>query len=298
MNNLIYISSNTDAVDISLHTKELVFARTVQGLNKEKLLIAGIGDGKNDLPFLLHPQLNFIGAPANAQQEVKQQISHLPNAHISDKNFLDGFIDLYGKCQSQGIHYIFSDRDGIFLGSNDIRDPDRIYDLFLHMGGSGEPVVYIVTGSSYEQNIGFIRDSRIMDALLANTAIAGQPYYLYAENGAVRIDCRTAAYQIDDTLFDPAFLSQIKQSVFPRIIECIAGNLMEKYSLSWSNNMQDQVEKLYIPEKHTMLTINIPKKYRDGTDYHLSDDAASLRTDLTECVKIVLEQDTLAYKIL
>jgi hypothetical protein len=298
MNNpVIYISSNTDAVDISLHTKEGVFAKTVAGYKKQNRVVAGIGDGKNDLPFLLHPQLDFIGAPANAQEEVKQLIGQRPDAYISPGTFLDGFMDFYQVCKKRGVDYIFSDRDGIFLGSNNTEDPGRIYELFLHMGEPGNPVVHILTGSSYEQNTGFIRDYRIMEALLANTTIT-QPYYLYAENGALQIDCRTGTYEIDPTLYNEAFLSQLKQSVFPRIIEAIDTTLLKKYGLSWSSGMQDQVEKLYIPEKHTMLTINIPKQYRDGTDYHHSTDAAALRTDLTECIRTLLEQQTLTYKIL
>ena len=91
----VYLSASTDAVDAALITKDLALKSFASDIGIPLLRIAAIGDSANALPLLKIPNLGLLGAPNNAQLIVKQTLKATNRSYVSDKDFLDGFVDFY-----------------------------------------------------------------------------------------------------------------------------------------------------------------------------------------------------------
>lgn len=291
-------SANTDAIDISLHTKETIVNNFIKDRGVELQEVACIGDSKNDLPFLTIPNIGIAAAPSNAQQKVIDTLNTQSNSYISKNKVYEGFIDFYNLCKNRNIKYIFSDRDGVILWKNEHSYHEEIYELFTQMGHNNNPYVFVLTGSSVEQNIEFINEYKINEACSKNELLSDKPFNIFAENGALMINCMTMDYVLDKNIIDLDFIGFLKKDYYTHVLQLIKKEVLNKFNLQFTSNANDQIEKIFIPEKRTMITFNIPAYYHNGSDYRESTDADELRKHIIEILVSAAIKFNINYKVL
>jgi hypothetical protein len=261
---MLYISASNDAVDAVLTTKKIAVDDVARAWELKPHEMAVIGDGINDLPMLQIEGLGLVGAPANAQKEVKEFVKGR-NGYISKRANLDGFIDFYELAIKRGIRHVISDRDGVII-TFDSRDRGEEFSGIAKGMGMGKPMITIVTGSGYEQNIGFMADYGLNKTLESNPVVRKNPFVLLVENGAVAVNVLTGKPKV---IFDgnTAVLEAFRSLVLKR-----AEKLLPAFGFEFSRDYGDQKGKAYIVPKITGVTINIPHS-RDGSVFRGTSDS-------------------------
>jgi len=276
----VFLSASTDAVDAALICKDRV-VRDFSAISGTPLEALGaIGDSSNDLPFLLIDGLGLTGAPRNAQEAVRSALRNRTNGIVTRNEFFNGFMEFYRLARKRHISHVFADRDGVLIWNDENSHAARLHDVFEHMGLEGNPFIFILTGSSYEQNVAFLEAYGIGRTLLCNPCIRAHPYVLLAENGAVQFDVISGRCREFSGTVDPTLLHSLKSDFQSQVLRAVEEQVLPAFGLSWSDNPGDQVEKVYVPNKRTMVTINLPRAFRDGTDYRRSPTGDRLRIAL------------------
>jgi hypothetical protein len=293
----IKIIPNTNAVDATIYTKgeAILNYSKVTGVNLEK--IAGIGDEIIDISFLKTPGLGFVGTPANAQLPVIETLRAIPNSFISNQECLDAFIIFYEIAKSRGITHIISDRDGVIVSKDDFSRGKEFRKL-LNKINQGYPYIAILTGSSYEQNIPFMEAYGLNESLRNIEKINKDPYILLPENGLIQVNVLTKETRNLCSILNPELLYRLKQEFEPVVRDNLR-DILNKRGLCFSSNYQDQRGKVYIPNKESMVTFNIPREYPDGRrDFRKSPYAEELRRDIVSVMEKVAELQKLPYEII
>ena len=294
----IYFSASTDAVDAFLLTKDkpvLDFV-TRHGIGLSNS--AAIGDSVSDLPFLTIPNLGLVGTLGNAQSGVKQAVRNLKNGWISSFQVQEGFLEFYELAGKEGISHIFSDKDGVLAWKGDSANRHRLRRVFQAMGLGVNPLIIVLTGSSYEQNLDFMREHGIDSSLSANPHIRRNPYLILAENGAVQINVLTRQTRESMELLDTELLSLLKGNFERELIATADRRILPGFELGWSNRSSDQVEKIYVPPKKTMITLNMPRQFRDGREYGRSTKAQELQNAILESMVDLAVAVGLPYEVI
>ena len=294
----IYLSASTDAVDASLVTKDFAIKSSALGKGIPLSRVAGIGDSANDLPFLRISGLGLVGAPSNAQTAVKQALKAIRGAYLSPKSFFEGFLDFYSRCTDQGIELVFTDRDGVLIWNENGAAKAVLRPLLELMGQDGRPFIIILTGSSYEQNVDFMRHYQLNAGLGVNPRIRENPYIIYAENGAVQIDIlggssRNYAADLDSTL-----LGTLTHAFLHSLLHRIREKVLPAFQLGLSEDRSDQHSKLYLPPKRTMVTVNLPRSHLRLEDYRQSPESDTLRQALLQEMVLTAQELHLPYEVL
>ncbi len=282
----VFLSAGTDAVDAALITKEHALRAFAAEANLPLGRIGAIGDSVNDLPFLTIAGLGLRAAPLNAQPAVRSAIAALDNCVTLSSMFTEALVEFYREAEERGILYIFADKDGVLIWRDDdtVTYGPLLGDLFRNMGSGPHPFIFVLTGSSYEQNLGLLRALRFSPALSMNPSVAAHPFVILAENGAVQINVLTGEIRERTELVDPALLAIVMGPFKRRICQLVEKEILPAFDLSWSKTGDQQVEQLWIPEKRSIVTINIPKTFHDGRDYRSSSRAEKLRRAILECM--------------
>jgi hypothetical protein len=296
--NRIYLSASTDAVDASLVTKDFAIRNFASSTGTPLSRVAGIGDSANDLPFLRIPGLGLVGAPGNAQAAVKQALRAIPRSYISTKSVLDGFLDFYARCRDEGIEVVFTDRDGVLIWNEDDGARARLKQLLERMGRDGRPFIIILTGSSYEQNVDFMRHFQLDASLASNPRIRQNPYVIYAENGAVHIDILGASARNYGAALDSPLLVALTRDFLRSLVGHIREKILPAFRLGLSNSRSDKRSKLYLPPKTTMVTVDLPRAHAGLEDYRQSAVSDALRQALLREMAITAEELHLPYEVL
>jgi len=294
----LYLSASAEAIDAALMTKGTIVTDFSTTQNIPLTKIGAIGDAANDLPFLSLPHLGLRGVTANAQTKVKDKIIDLSNSMITSKEGLEGFEEFYEQCQKRNIQYIFSDRDGVLIWSNTDAVINRLHDMLISMDGTIHPYIKILTGSSYEQNTDFIEKYRIRSILKHNPSLNDDPYLILAENGAIQINIFSLEVRDFKNFIDEGLVQWLKEEFEPTLCRTIEKKVFPRFGLSWSANILDQVEKVYIPPKRTMVTLDVPKVFKSGEDYRKSKIGENLRMAILGAMEEIANNQNVPYKIL
>lgn len=289
----ISLSASPDAVDATIYTKDIAVIDFAEESGVPMSQIAAIGDGANDIPFLRIPGLALVGAPSNAQEEVTRLVGDLPNGIVLKGERTIGFLEFHRLAKSQGLSHIFADRDGVFECETDDTFLEEVFRAFESMGLDRNPFIFVLTGSSHEQNISFIEKSRINEAVRRNPAVARHPFVVLAENGAVQINVLTLESKNLDQIIDTGLLARLKSSFEPEVIARLKDTILPRFRLDVTDKPYDQIAKVLIPPKRTMLTINVPKWFPDGSDYRRSHAAQEFR----EAVLTTMQEVAVAQKL-
>jgi len=260
--------------------------------------MAGIGDSANDIPLLKIPNLGLVGAPNNAQLIVKQTLKTIDRSYISNKDSLEGFVDFYAHCVDAGIEYVFADRDGVLIWKEDLPEKSHLRQIIECMGQEGRPFIIIITGSSYEQNVDFMRKYRLNSSLASNEKIRENPYVIYAENGAVQINILDGSPRNCAEFFDGNLLRVLKTNFLNALLSNVEKGILPIFNLEFSKELSDQYSKIYLPPKRTMVTLNIPRTHHGIEDYRRSPESDHLRDAILREMVIVAQDLGLPYEVL
>jgi len=298
MPDLLYLSASTDAVDAALMTKE----HAVTGFASKNQIpltnIAGIGDSANDLPFLQIPSLGLRGSPANAQPVVRAALANLDHSILLSASFTDGFLEFYRLAEQRGISYVFADKDGVLVWRDSDALSQKLSPIFRNMGKGGYPFVFVLTGSSYEQNLEFIQTSGFDGAFAENPRVQEHPFVVLAENGAVQVNVLTGEIRENVASINQTLLGYIKSDFQQQILRIMKKEVLPRFDLQWSSTADDQVERIWLPPKRTMVTVNLPKTFRDGRDYRASSRGKELSDSILNSMIRVAQTTGIRYTVL
>lgn len=280
---MIYVTATTEAVDAALITKDLALIRYAQTKAIPRSRIGAIGDGVNDLPFLLVEGLRVAAAPANAHQVVKDAVRRLPHGLVTDGHVLAGFLEFYRYATAMGVSHVFADRDGVLWTEGQAGTHlDSLRSVFSAVGGAAAPTVLILTGTSAEQNIPFL-EATGLTTLSQNAAIREDPRILLAENGAVKVDVLSGKTHVDLPI-DDDLLAELQGPVREEVVRRLHTEVLPEFRLSFCDDADSQIERVYLPAKKTMLTINVPRRFSDGRSYRKSEEGTKFRRRVVEVV--------------
>ena len=298
MNDTVYIMANNAAIDATILTKgDIVpaYARH-HGIPLEK--IAAMGDEVIDLPMLATEGLGLVGAPANAQEKVKDAVSKLPNGWISTATVLDAFLEFYSLARQRNISHIISDKDGVLLAKGDLSRGAEFASLMQTAGIEGNPYVMVLTGSSFGQNTKFLKGYGLDERLNANPAVRANPYLLLAENGLIHVDVLSGNALNFCRILNPALLAKLKTEFEPEVAGRMEAEIFPAFGFEWSCDADDQNEKVYHAPKEGMVTFNVPRYFKDGSDYRKSGQAKAYREAVVRIMSETAERIRMPYKIL
>lgn len=286
-----YIAENSDAVDVYAFSKRDGLARILADTGFRADQTAVIGDSENDLSFLSAKGIALRGAPGNAQQVVR---SYVGPEHVTASVGLDGFLEFYAICKERGIQLIVSDRDGVIKWKDESALP-QLKAVWRGMGSDG-PAIVVLTGSSIEQNLRFIDDYGL-SAARDNSCVQRHPYLIYAENGAVALNILTRQAIATPTQHG-ALIAELKSAV----LKSLESGPLARWGITLTHDPLDQRWKCYVPDKSTMLTINLPRLDRNGEFFRDSADAEQLRREIgahirqvAQAIKLPLHQESKEY---
>ncbi len=298
MDRNIKIMANNAAVDAAIITKDECFPGLVDrfGIPLEK--IAVIGDEKIDLPMLSISGLGFIGAPANAQSEVREYVSG-HGGHVSGSEAYNGFEDFYAQCRDRGIELIVSDKDGVLKQGGDISGGPRFSKLALDMGNDGNPYVTVLTGSSLAVNQEFRTAYGLDERLLSNSAVVDHPYLLLVESGAIHVNVLDGGTENYVHEIEPDLLSALKGDFETRVAGRIESEIFPEFGFRWSAEYGDQQAAIFHDtNKQSMVTFNVPRQRADGQPFRKTDDAGRYREGVVGIMKEEADGLGLGYEVL
>ena len=302
-NRPIYISASPDAVDVSIMTKDIALLQFSTEKKTPLKFIAAIGDGVNDLPFLTIEGLGLIGAPSNAQKEVIQYISRTVNGKICEHAFFQGFVEFYKYASESSISAVFTDRDGVIVTKENDTWMSNLAELFKKAGSSSKgnflPAIHVLTGSGVEQNKSFIESINRYADIGSNPYILSDPYIIHAENGAIQMNIVTGEWRYETYVENHRdYIDFIRGNFLETVITRIEKYIFQKWGLQWSYNYSDQDGKIYMPEKRTMATWNIPKIMNNIKNFRDTVISDKLRTDIIKIIESVAEELKLPYFVI
>jgi len=283
-------------IDATILTKQESVSGIVKysGFSLEK--IAAIGDEVGDLPILKKQGLGFIGAPANAQQPVINFIKNSGNGYFSSKEAFFGFVDFYNEAIKRKIKLVISDKDGV------LKDGDKTWGsdfatLAMKMGQGGNPYVVILTGSSYQQNLPFMKEYGLDNRLVNNSMIKDYPYLLLAESGAIHINVLTGETKNYVEEINPSLLKILKSEFEPKVKSKIEEKVLQECNLIWSDDYNDQKGKVYhSKDKLSMVTFNVPRYFSDGRPYRKSPESEKFRDSVISIMVDVADELKIPYE--
>jgi 3-deoxy-D-manno-octulosonate 8-phosphate phosphatase KdsC-like HAD superfamily phosphatase len=298
MGETIKLMRGNAGIDAVILTKQESVSGIIRcsGFPLEK--IAAIGDEVGDLPLLTKQGLGFIGAPANAQSPVKDFIKNKDNGYLSSQEAFFGFADFYNEATKREIKLIISDKDGV------LKDGDKTWGsdfakLAMQMGQKKNPYVVILTGSSYQQNLSFMKEYGLDNRLESNLKIKDYPYLLLAESGAIHINVLTGETRNYVADIQPELLKVLKKEFEPRVKSKIEEKVLPECGLIWSDKYEDQTGKVYhVKDKLSMVTFGVPRYFSDGKPYRKSPESEIFRDGVIGVMVEIAEELKMPYELI
>ena len=299
MERTIFLGVNNAGVDALLLRKSEAIPAIAKSYGVSLERIAAIGDGAIDLPLLQVEGLGLAGAPANARDDVKKVVGAMPHGIITAGEVLDGFFEFYAHAKKQGITHIVSDRDGVLVSAGDHSRAEEFKQMARKMGKDGNPYVMVLTGSGVSQNSGFMEAYGLSKELSGNPGIEAHPYLVLAEGGAIHVNVLTGETMNLVDKLDQVLLAQLKGPFQDEVLARVEREVLPAFGLTWSEEYKDQTGKVYVPPKQSMVTLNVPRKFSDGTpDYRKSPEAERYRQAVVAIMREGAEELGISYEML
>ena len=287
MGTMLTLNTDSAAIDAMILTKDRAIPEFSRAKQVPLARIAVIGDGTNDLPFLIDERYALIGAPANAKSEVRERVRQMRNGHVYEEEGIDAFFRFYDDARSRGATHIVSDKDGVLKIGDDERG-DAFHERVGGRMGLDGPLVTVLTGSSLDQNLDFMAKYHFDQRLTQNRAVRDDPYLILAENGALHVNVLDPALTRNLAgEMDRAALGVLKGPFERAVLERAEREVLPAFGFAWSARYNDQRGKVYAPSRHlliagdrpkeTMVTLNVPRRTAEGADFRKTPDAARFR---------------------
>src|SRR3989338_6564726 len=183
----LFISATDSAIDCALYAKGMALTDHASEHDFNLHHVAAIGDGANDLPFMMLDNLGFIGCPANSDASVKAAVL-ARGVFVSKFEVYLGFLDFSAQCLQRGVEAIYTDRDQTILDKEEFPGALGLATSLRYSGDSGSPFIYVLTGAGQAENKDFIEVINSFYDLEENKFIAADPHIILSENGGVRVN--------------------------------------------------------------------------------------------------------------
>lgn len=221
------------------------------------------------------------------------------NGLILEERVIDGFLQFYRAAGNLGLSHVFSDRDGVLTWKSEGEAHRRaLTRVFREMGAGSKPFVFVLTGSSYEQNVAFMQRHGLDSGLWTNPAISANPYVLWVENGALQVNVLDHTTRLVFGDLQAELLAALKGPFERNVLEILDRQVLPKFGLGWSEAASEQDNRVFVPVKRTMFTVNVPKTRVDGADFHESATGDAFRQAVLSTMKLAAEDLSLQYVVL
>jgi len=244
--------------------------------------IAVIGDGANDMGMLSIEGIGLAGTVRNGQPAVKALVASQSNGFIASAEAVTGVNEFLSECVLLRIKRVIADRDGVLRYRCDQAEHAALAALISRFDSSGIGLD-ILTGSSIEQNMAFIRDSGIVD-LVSSSKV---DLRIHAENGAIELDPRTKISSLAKGLdYEPS--STLIASLTTAVLAEITDTVLHRFNLAWGRGEATPTTLVSVP-KRAMVTIDTPKAM-EGDEHRLE-----LQSAVVSCFERVLNRAAVSY---
>ena len=295
----VTLAASTAAVDAFILPKDAAIVAFAERYAIPLASIAAIGHDKKDLAFLQTPGLGFVGAPANARAEVIEAVSGFGDrGYVSPHSYFQGFMDFYSEAQLRDIRFVVTARSGLL--KNGVQDwSTDLSRVVQHMGKRGWPYVCLLTASSLEQNLDFFAaagfDSRSGD----RKEIKEHPYLVLLENGTLHYNVVNGTVQTFSDTLDQRLLHALQGEFTLTLRRFLRDDVLPRFGLRQSAVYEDQRGAVYVPQKRSMVTVNIPRAFADGTpNYRRSEQASELRHEIQGAMIAAAKEVDILYRVL
>src|SRR3990167_10415127 len=163
----LFISATDSAIDCTLYTKGMAVLDHAKEKEFDLGKVAAIGDGANDLPFMMLDNLGFIGCPANSDASVKAAVL-ARGGFVSKFEVYLGFLDFSAQCLQRGVETIYTDRDQTILDKEEFPGALGLATSLRYSGDSGTPFIYVITGAGEKENKDVARPKAPGNSSLSN----------------------------------------------------------------------------------------------------------------------------------
>lgn len=294
----LIITVNPQAVDAYLFTKDRaleLYSRTM-GVPLER--IGYVGDDSNDKPVLSTRGLGFPSTVSNGTGDVKDMVRNLPRGYVSGEPYFSGFKDCRRKGWERGITHFVTDKDGVLVKEGDLSAGPE-FCAFMETAGTEGPFMAVLTASGYYENRGFMDAFGLNAGLSGNPAIRNNPYALLAENGVVMVNVLTGEKKVALEGVDERMLRKLKGDFTYEAMKRVQKEMLNKFGLGWSHVYEEQTGTIFVPQKEAMVTLNIPRKSKDGADgYRKTEEAETLRRGIGRIFAETAERLGMPYEML
>jgi len=246
--------------------------------------IGYIGDSTSDISVMSLGEVGFIGAPANVEFEVVEYMKGSGKRHfISDKKYLDGFLDFYEEAKKMGLDAVMSDRDGVLYYGVDFSRGNDFAKRLRVAGQKDNPAIIMLTGSTFCQNTDFLRTYGFSpENLSGNDYVQKNPYIALLENSALWINALKPQEPIVAPIFDKGVLEKFTGEFKKNVMKEMENSVLPKFGFGWSDDQSDKNSKVYVPPKLTMITFDVPKTSSTDQYFRKSQDAELFRREVLE----------------
>jgi hypothetical protein len=192
---------------------------------------------------------------------------------------------------------VFSDRDGVIVnGGFTAVVMDEINEVITNSLSPGNPSLIILTGSSYEQNRPFIELAKINRYALRYRE--ADPCILFAENGSVRINIFDGSVKELRDVLNTRLLEWLKSEFQSSFFKAIEKRILHKFGLSWSADATRLEDKLFSPQKATMVTVDLPKLPKQRVESRGMETMQLLSKDLLTIMEEIVISSNVPYIML
>ena len=262
--NMYKVSKGASAIDFYLISKGEYVEKFLSKDNIPYESIACIGDGDIDESFLFIEGVKMVGAPANASCRIRDKVLKSANGFLSDHSYYNGFEDFFWKAKEVGVEYIFTDFNGVLLEGINL---DAFHDLLIDVCKGLLPKLVIVTGASVGQMSQHMLNLGIREAIRTSVDLfARENLIIMCENGAFTIDLLTGQVNANVSLKNFKKNKRIRSEFYKKLEEVV----YKEFGFELTHEYESQKNKVFLPMKYTMISVNIPKSDENDNDFRAS----------------------------
>src|SRR3989338_3777137 len=294
----LFISATDSAIDCALYAKGMALTDHASEHDFNLQHVAAIGDGANDLPFMMLDNLGFIGCPANADASVKAAAKEKGGFESKYEVYL-GFLDFLGQCVRRNIKAVYTDRDGVLQNKGDFPGAFGFAQSLGSAGRDGNPLIYVLTGAGQAENRDFIKAVNSFFDLADNAEIRADPYIVLTENGGVRVSILDSEKSVNIVQQkNPALFAKVLGPFRDSLVKRLESEIAPKFNLGVTYEYNNQKGNAYVATKQTMVTVNVPRAFADGRLYRNTPEAEAYRTAMKAAAADIAKSIGIQFKVL
>lgn len=309
---VVKVSDKPECTEITIFPKNLTIPFILDYFGLPDLSSAAyIGDTPSDWPIHSREDLGLAIVVGNAKESYKNRVrAHVPPEKllITEEEMAEGFEVGHAEVMKRTLTHFFIDRDGVVWSRGVIdRAADYMTRKLQTMNGRDEPLLIILTASSFSQNAKFIpRYGFTAENLRDNPTIGPHNSRLVLmRNGGVHYDVLTGKttnhYR---KVVNPDLADLIEGQLRTDIIAAVR-KILPLFHLKESHKYEKQDGACYIvPDEDCNITVNTAREHTKHPvfgrikDYRNHNEGKRFATAVREIFFGRLEHHKVPYEIL